>query len=174
MLLGWEASPPDTAQEPPSAPHMSVAKQDRQRAIREIVASRAVSSQEELRQLLAERGWEVTQSTLSRDMHDLRLARLATPSGVQYMTADAAPSEEGHATLSAIFLQFFSRLDSMREFVIVRTKTAGAQPIAEAIDAEDNPDILGTIAGENTILIICRSEAARDRVAKRLLGLARR
>jgi transcriptional regulator of arginine metabolism len=152
---------------------MSPTKQERQLAIREIVASRAVSSQEELRRLLAERGWEVTQSTLSRDMHDLRLARVATPSGVRYTTADAAPVGEERTTLATLFPQFFARVDSMREFVVVRTKTAGAQPIAEAIDAEDSPDILGTIAGENTILIICRSEAARDRVTRRLTSLAR-
>lgn len=152
---------------------MTSAKHDRQRAIREIVASRAVSSQEDLRHLLSERGWIVTQSTLSRDMHELRLARLATPSGVRYTTAEAAVSDERPTTLATILPQFFSRLDAMREFVIVRTKTAGAQPIAEAIDGEDNPDVLGTIAGENTILIICRSEAARDRVGKRLASLSR-
>lgn len=132
-----------------------------------------MASQEELRQLLAERGWDVTQSTLSRDMRDLRLARVPTATGTRYTTADATAPDAGRATLASIFPQFFSRLDSVREFVVVRTKIAGAQPIAEAIDAEDNPDILGTIAGENTILIICRSEAARDRVGKRLLGLAR-
>lgn len=152
---------------------MTAAKQDRQNAIREIVGSRAVASQEELRQLLVERGWEVTQSTLSRDMRDLRIARVPTAAGTRYTTADTASHDEERATLASIFPQFFARLDSVREFLVVRTKIAGAQPIAEAIDAEDNPDILGTIAGENTILIICRSDAARDRVAKRLLALAR-
>ena len=107
-------------------------------------------------------------------MRDLRLARVPTATGTRYTTADAAAPEQGRATLVSIFPQFFSRLDAMREFIVVRTKIAGAQPIAEAIDAEENADILGTIAGENTILIICRSEAARDRVAKRLLALARR
>jgi transcriptional regulator of arginine metabolism len=65
-------------------------------------------------------------------------------------------------------------MEFTRELIVVKTHTAGAQPIAEAIDAEGNPDILGTIAGENTVLLICRSEAARDRVAKRLLTLAER
>ena len=153
---------------------MTAAKQDRQSAIREIVASRPVASQEELRQLLVERGWEVTQSTLSRDMRDLRIARVPTAAGTRYTTGDSAANDEGRATLASIFPQFFARLDSVHEFLVVRTKIAGAQPIAEAIDAEDSPDILGTIGGENTILIICRSDAARDRVAKRLLTLARR
>ncbi|MEA3246652.1 MAG: hypothetical protein U9Q74_10910 [Gemmatimonadota bacterium] len=153
---------------------MSAAKQERQAAIREIISSRPIASQEELRQLLAERGWDVTQSTLSRDMRDLGVARVATGSGVRYTTTEGTTPVEGRATLAAILPQFFTRLDAMREFVVVRTRIAGAQPIAEAIDAEDNPDILGTIAGENTILIICRSEAARERVARRLVGIARR
>ena len=153
---------------------MSAAKQDRQQIIRELVASRPVASQEELRQLLAERGWEVTQSTLSRDMRDVRVARVSTASGVRYTTADASASDEGRPTLASIFPQFFVRLDSVRELVVVRTKIAGAQPIAEAIDAEENPDILGTIAGENNILIICHSDAARERVSKRLHSIARR
>lgn len=152
---------------------MSAAKQERQTAIREIISSRAIASQEDLRQLLAERGWDVTQSTLSRDMRDLGVARVATGTGVRYTTADGASPSEGRATLAAILPQFFTRLDVIREFIVMRTRIAGAQPIAEAVDAEDSPDILGTIAGENTILIICRSEAARERVARRLTGLAR-
>lgn len=153
---------------------MTVSKQERQNAIRELVASRPVASQEDLRQLLTERGWDVTQSTLSRDMRDLRIARIPTASGTRYAVADSAASDSARATLPAIFPQFFNRLDSTREFIVVRTKIAGAQPIAEAIDGEDSPDILGTIAGENTVLIICRSDAARERVAKRLVSLARR
>jgi transcriptional regulator of arginine metabolism len=70
--------------------------------------------------------------------------------------------------------QLFQGLDFVRELIVVKTVVAGAQPISEAIDSEASPDVLGTIAGENNILIICRSDAARERVAKRLLSLARR
>lgn len=149
-------------------------KQERQAIIRELIATRPVGSQEELRQLLAERGLDVTQSTLSRDMRDLRIARVPSPSGIRYTTGDNGVSEEGRATLASIFPQLFMRLDSVGELIVVKTVVAGAQPIAEAIDSEGNPDVLGTIAGENTILLICRSEAARDRIAKRLLSLARK
>jgi transcriptional regulator of arginine metabolism len=153
---------------------MSSDKHERQQAIRELVATRAIGSQEELRQLLRERGWDVTQSTLSRDMRDMRIARVPTPAGARYTTADVAGPAEQRATLSAILPQLFVRLDTVRELIVIRTVVAGAQPIAEAIDAEASPDILGTIAGENTILIICRSDAARERVVRRLLSLARR
>jgi transcriptional regulator of arginine metabolism len=149
-------------------------KRERQQAIRELISTRPIGSQEELRQLLAEREWDVTQSTLSRDMRDLRIARVPTPSGVRYTIGDIGAAEENRATLASLFPQLFARLDTVGELIIVKTVVAGAQPISEAIDAEGNPDVLGTIAGENTILIICRSEAARDRVAKRLLALSRR
>jgi transcriptional regulator of arginine metabolism len=150
------------------------AKRERQQAIRELVSTRPIGSQEELRQLLAERGWDVTQSTLSRDIRDLRIARVPSPAGVRYTAADGAAAEESRATLAALVPQLFQRLDFVRELLVVKTVVAGAQPISEAIDSEGNPDVLGTIAGENTILIICRSETARDRVAKRLLTLARK
>jgi transcriptional regulator of arginine metabolism len=149
-------------------------KRERQQVILELVATRSVGSQEELRQLLAERGWEVTQSTLSRDMHDLRVARVPTPGGVRYTTADTTAAAENRATLASLVPQLFQRLDFVRELIVVKTVTAGAQPISEAIDSEGSPDVLGTIAGENTILIICRSDAARERVARRLLALASR
>jgi len=153
---------------------VTASKRERQNAILDLVATRAIGSQEELRQLLGERGWDVTQSTLSRDMRDLRIARVPTPSGVRYTTGDHTSGEEGRAALSALLPQLFQKLEFTRDLIVVRTFSAGAQPIAEAIDAEEDPDILGTIAGENTVLIICRTEAARERVAKRLLSLAER
>jgi len=149
-------------------------KRDRQQAIRELVATRPIGSQEELRQLLGERGWDVTQSTLSRDMRDLRVARVPTPSGIRYTLGGTSATEESRTTLASLVPQLFQRLEFVRELIVVRTVVAGAQPISEAIDSEGNPDVIGTIAGENTVLIICRSEAARERVAKRLMTLARK
>lgn len=133
---------------------MTVAKRERQDAILEFVSTRAIGSQEELRQLLHERGWDVTQSTLSRDMRDLRIARVPAPSGVRYTAGERSFGEEGRAVLSGLLPQLFQSLDFTRELIVVKTHTAGAQPIAEAIDAEEDPDILGSIAGENTVLLI--------------------
>jgi transcriptional regulator of arginine metabolism len=140
-------------------------KRERQQLIQELISTRPIGSQEELRQLLAEQGLEVTQSTLSRDMRDMRIARIPSSTGIRYTSATAASPEEERATLASIFPQLFVRLDAVGELIVVKTVVAGAQPIAEAIDSEGNPDILGTIAGENTILLIC---------AKRLLALSKR
>jgi transcriptional regulator of arginine metabolism len=68
--------------------------------------------------------------------------------------------------------QLFESVDGVRELLVLRTVSSGAQPIAEAVDAEQWEEVVGTVAGENTILIICRSEEARLKLADRLRKLA--
>lgn len=146
-------------------------KRERQSAILEIVDQRAVSSQEDLRKLLLHRGWDVTQATLSRDLRELRLARVPTPEGARYGVTDGS-IEESRAALETLLPQLFLRIDGVSEMIVLRTVPGGAQPIAAALDGEVWPDILGTIGGDDTILIVCRSGLARDRVVRRLKALA--
>jgi transcriptional regulator of arginine metabolism len=146
-------------------------KKARHRLILELVSSRAVASQEELRRLLGEQGLSVTQSTLSRDLRELRLARIPTPSGVRYASPDGV-ADDSRATLEDVLPQFFASADGVGELLVVRTIPGGAQPIAEALDSESLQDVLGTIGGENTVLIICRSAAARERLERRIEKLA--
>lgn len=150
---------------------MTVSKRERQHAILELIGSREIGSQEDLRQLLHKHGWDVTQSTLSRDLRDLRVARVPTPHGVRYVAGGPSEDDGSRAPLAAILPQLFSRLDGVGALLVLRTVIGGAQPVASAIDAEASPDILGTIAGDDTILMICRSEQARERVARRLAQL---
>lgn len=148
-------------------------KRDRQRAIRELVAAEVVGSQEELRRLLVARGWDVAQSTLSRDLHELRLARVPTPDGTRYVATDqSTDAERGRIALEALLPQLFSRIDGVGELVVLHTVPGGAQPVAAAFDAARWPDVLGTVGGDDTILIICRSATARDRVIRRIEQLA--
>jgi transcriptional regulator of arginine metabolism len=150
-------------------------KRDRHRTILELVAAHAVGSQEELRRLLAGRGWEVTQSTLSRDLHELRLARVPTADGVRYAPTDArAEPDPGRTALAALLPQLFARIDGVGELVVLHTVPGGAQPIAVALDGARWPDVLGTVGGDDTILIVCRSSAARERVITRIQQLAER
>ena len=146
-------------------------KRERHATIRELVESRVVGSQEELRRLLLQRGWDVTQSTLSRDLREMRLARVPTPEGgVRYTLTDAHEDEERPA-LAMLLPQLFTTIDSVGELVVLHTRPGGAQPIGVAIDAEEWPEVLGTLAGDDTILLICRSASARERVMRRLRGL---
>jgi len=148
-------------------------KRERHRTIRDIVGQAVVGSQEELRQHLAGRGWDVTQSTLSRDLHELRLARVPTADGMRYLaTSDAEVTERGRVALEALLPQLFSRIDGVGELIVLRTVPGGAQPIAAAFDAAHWPDVLGTVAGDDTILIVCRSAQAREQLIAKVRKLA--
>lgn len=146
-------------------------KRERQSTILEIIEARVVSSQEDLRKLLLQRGWDVTQATLSRDLRELRLARVPTPEGARYAVTDGA-TEESRAALDTLLPQLFLRMDSVGEMIVLRTVPGGAQPIAAALDCERWPDVLGTVGGDDTILIICRSTGARERTVRRLRSVA--
>lgn len=150
-----------------------VNKRDRHAAIRDIVAAQSVGSQEELRQLLHDRGWDVTQSTLSRDLRELRLARIPTVDGPRYASPESmVGGADERALVEDVLPQFFSSLDGVGELLVIKTISGGAQPVAEAIDSAGWTDVIGTIGGENTILVICRSSVARERLEKRILQIA--
>jgi transcriptional regulator of arginine metabolism len=147
-------------------------KTERQAAILELIGHHDVRSHEDLRRLLEGRGVEATQATLSRDLRDMGIVRLSGDDGARYalpemVSADAKPS------LETILPQLFSRVDGVGELVVLHTLSSGAQPISEAIDAANWREVLGTVAGDNTILIICRSPVARQAVIRRLSELAR-
>ena len=147
-------------------------KQGRQAAIRELVSTHQVGSQEELRQLLVERGVDVTQATLSRDIRDLGLARVSVEDGVRYVVPGTLAGDDDKPLLGSLLPQLFSRVDGVGELIVLHTVRSGAQPIAEAIDQEEFPEVLGTIAGDDTILIVTRSVDARQALTRRLLELA--
>ena len=146
-------------------------KTERHAAILELVGANDVASQEELRRLLEGRGVSVTQATLSRDLRELGMVRVPGEGGARYalpetVASDAIPS------LETLLPQLFSSIDGVGELVVLHTLASGAQPVSEAIDAAGWREVLGTVAGENTILIICRSVQARETVTIRLTKLA--
>ncbi|HKO14765.1 MAG TPA: arginine repressor [Gemmatimonadaceae bacterium] len=149
-------------------------KQDRQQAVLQLIASHAIASQEELRRLLAGHGLQVTQATLSRDLRELGVVRAATGEGARYVLPAMLAPEEAKPSLDGLLPQLFADLDGVSEMLVLHTLPGGAQPIAEGIDAQDWPEVLGTIAGENTILIVCRSPEARATLGNRLRALAGR
>ena len=147
-------------------------KTQRHAAIMEIIGGVDVASQEQLRSLLAERGMKVTQATLSRDLHELGVARVPGETGVRYALPDRIASD-AIPSLESLLPQLFSSIDGVGEMIVLHTLASGAQPVSEAIDAAGWKEILGTIAGENTILVVCRSAQARQAVTLRLTELAR-
>jgi transcriptional regulator of arginine metabolism len=147
-------------------------KQVRQSAIKNLVSAHVVASQEELRRLLLARGMDVTQATLSRDVRDLGLARVSAEEGVRYVLPGSLGDDDGNPVLANLLPQLFSRIGGVGELIVLHTVRSGAQPIAEAIDQEEFEEVLGTIAGDDTILIVTRSAEARIQLTQRLLELA--
>lgn len=147
-------------------------KTERHTAILQLIAANDVASQEALRQLLERRGVSVTQATLSRDLRELGVVRVPGDNGPRY-ALPLTGGGEAIPTLDVLLPQLFSRVDGVGELIVLHTLASGAQPISEAIDAAVWKEVLGTIAGENTILIVCRSAQARQEVTLRLSELAR-
>lgn len=148
-------------------------KRERQSAVLELIGSNVVASQEELRRLLEVRGWQVTQATLSRDLRELGVVRAPTDAGVRYLPPERL-GDEAKISLEGLLPGLFSSIDGVSELLVLHTLPSGAQPIAEAIDAQEWSEILGTIAGDDTILIVCRSADDRARLSNRLTKIAGR
>jgi len=149
---------------------VTLSKRERQEAILGLIRSNMISSQEGLRELLAERGTEVTQATLSRDMRDLRLVKVPSADGHSYYTL----SEEWENTppLESLLPTLFQSAEGTGNLLVVRTMTGGAQAVAGAIDWEEWREVLGTIAGDDTILIVVRNASDLETVRKRVEGIA--
>jgi transcriptional regulator of arginine metabolism len=157
---------------------MESLKIQRQNLIRELVSSSAVQSQDELRRKLRRQGFAVTQATLSRDLHELRLIKgpggyaLPQTNGNGHGNA-AAADDDSPPGVREVLESFGLRVALAVNQVIVRTVMGGAQPVAAAIDYEEWPEVTGTIAGDDTVLVICpdaRRASAVEAKIKRLLN----
>src|SRR5476649_2850779 len=146
-------------------------KNDRQNAILQLIGAHEIANQEELRQLLRARGLTVTQATLSRDLHEIGVVRAPTEDGTRYLLPEMV-AYESKPSLDMLLPELFSRIDGVGELVVLHTLPSGSQPIAEAIDSQGWPEIMGTLAGENTVLIVCRSATARAALTERLVRLS--
>jgi transcriptional regulator of arginine metabolism len=135
-------------------------KFQRHNAIRELVAHALVANQDELRRKLRRRGFEVTQATLSRDIHELRLTK--GPGGYSLPNGNGNGNGTGtHAgddrppSVAEMVESFALAVRRALNQVVLRTVMGGAQPLAAALDREAWSDVVGTIAGDDTILVIC-------------------
>lgn len=149
-------------------------KARRQAHIADIVAAQPVTSQTELRRLLADEGFDVTQPTLSRDLLELRAVRVRRADGaIAYAIADdsAFDLKEGAAKLAKLCSDLLLRAEASGNLVVVRTPAGAAQYFASALDRAGWDDVLGCVAGDDTVLLITRDVAGGAAVAERLLTL---
>ncbi|MCU1593398.1 MAG: arginine repressor [Frankiales bacterium] len=154
-------------------------KAARQAAIVDLLASRSISSQPELGRQLAAKGLHVTQATLSRDLEELGAVKVRTPSGTAYAVPPegqprASTTEAADARLARLLEELCVTAEATGGFVVLRTPPGGAGFLAAALDRSGLPEVAGTLAGDDTVLLITHSPAtpAAGALASRLLGLA--
>ena len=140
----------------------------RQRLIVELVKAGPVSNQEELQHALRKRGVKVGQATLSRDIRDLGLSKTADGYSV--------PSGESSAGLalppmSRLVREFVLQAQAAQNILVIKTTVGSAQPVAAALDEEEWAEVVGTIAGDDTILIVCPDKDHARRLAQRIEGM---
>ncbi|CAN5828056.1 arginine repressor [soil metagenome] len=147
-------------------------KEYRQRVIEELVEKEFISTQAEIAEHLARRGITVTQATISRDVNELRLVRLPAGNGQhRYRSTPLAAQEDVIGELSQRFKLFVRDLDRGENIIVIDTDEGHASGIAYVLDKLDRDEIVGTIAGQNTILVVCRSADGADALLLELESL---
>ncbi len=146
-------------------------KPQRHAAIVELVRERRVPSQEVLRELLSGRGIEVAQATLSRDIRELGLVKVPDENGGSAYTLPAGFTDPT-PTLARLLPSLYLGCDGVGNLLVVKTLVGGAQPIAVGIDWEEWSEVVGTLAGDDTVLVILRSPGDLPRVVRRIEEIA--
>jgi transcriptional regulator of arginine metabolism len=146
-------------------------KDQRLNAIREVLSSSLVTSQDELRRKLRRRGIDVTQATLSRDIHELRL--LKGPGGYSLPSGNGArrtqnDDDDAPPSLNEMIDSFGLRVSQAMNQIVIGTVMGGAQPVAAAMDRSGWPEIVGTLAGDDTVLVICPDSRRATEVLGRI------
>jgi len=143
-----------------------MSKLSRHAAVRDVIATREVSSQEELRRLLFRRGHRVTQATLSRDIHELGLVKTAEG----YKVPQGEEAEIHLPSIERLIQEFVYDVKTAQNLVVVKTSPGSAQPVSAAIDAEEWEEAVGTIGGDDTILAIASNAKSAGKLAQRIRG----
>ena len=147
---------------------MKSMKHERHNAIRELVAAAPISNQDELRRKLVGQGFDVTQATLSRDFRELHLYK--GPQGYA-LPADAVEEEDDQPSVAEVLYSFGLKVKQAQNQLVLITTNGGAQPVALAIDHEEWGEVVGTIAGDDTVLIICPDQKQASDLRQRLVEM---
>jgi transcriptional regulator of arginine metabolism len=144
-----------------------MAKLARQQTILELAHEGPLPNQQELCKVLARRGFQVTQATLSRDINELRLVK--TPEG--YILPNGDIPTEPMPAVSRVVREFVREIRRAQNLLVIKTIPGSAQPVAVAIDAEGWDEVVGTVAGDDTVLIISGNNKKARQLQTRLEGL---
>lgn len=149
-----------------------IMKPTRHVKILEIIENRTISTQQELRNALLAEGYDVTQATVSRDINDLKLIKVRTPSGKYAYGISSRDETLGNPEkFSKLFSEAMIKADAAQNIVVIKTYPGMANALCSLIDAMRNPDIVGTIAGDDTIFVVLRTNERAQLLKQELQGL---
>lgn len=148
-----------------------MSKEKRLDAIRKIISKHKIRSQEELLSRLTDLGFELTQATLSRDLKQLKVGRIPSEAGFSYVISNDFMDFEGNSKFSPIAYGFLT-IEFSGNLAVIKTLPAYSHTIADAIDKSEMNEILGTVAGNDTVLVViregCTPEQIKDAIGKAL------
>jgi len=146
-----------------------MSKAARQKAILDLLEQGPVESQDVLQHNLVRRGFEVGQATLSRDIHELKLVK--GPEGYARITESKA-SETFLPSVMHMAYQFVVEIRQAQNMLVIKTTVGSAQPVAAALDASHWPEVVGTIAGDDTVLVVAADRKKAHALARRIRELS--
>lgn len=140
--------------------------------ILQLIMERPIGTQKDLQEALAEKGFDVTQATLSRDVRDLKLVKVSAENGEpRYLVPGKTDNQAASSRFFSLFKTSVVRLESALNQVVIHTYTGMAQAVCAALDGLHWNYVLGTIAGDDTILIIMRDEESAKKLVRELRGM---
>jgi len=147
-------------------------KYNRHSKILELIEKYDIETQDELVEKLKEEGMDVTQATISRDIKELRLVKVATGDGRSKYASITQSDSDISSKLMRVFAEAFISADYANNIVVVKTLPGMAQAAASTIDSLKWPEIVGTIGGDDTVMIICRAEMIAEKLVERFNKMA--
>lgn len=146
-------------------------KSIRQIKIREIITNNKIETQEELVDMLNSNNFNVTQATISRDIKELQLIKVPTPSGAYVYSMPKDRKYHPLEKLGRYLMDSFVKLDYTGNLLVLKTLPGNAQSIGAIIDQLDWEEVIGTICGDDTCLLICRDEESQEEIRDRIFNL---
>ena len=146
---------------------MSELKEKRQRTIADLIRQNALASQEEVAERLVALGYAVTQATVSRDLEQIGAVKVRRGGQLAYAIPDTAPAA-APARLTSVFRDWVRSIEPAGNLVVIKTPPGSAHLVGVVLDQGEFPEIVGTICGDDTIFVACRSSAEADLLIARL------
>lgn len=146
-------------------------KRDRQSKILEIIQKHDIMTQDELAERLGDQGFIVTQATVSRDIRELKLNKVPLPGGGQKYAVPGREDDDMENRFVRVLRDGFLSMDVAQNILVIRTVSGMAMAVAAALDAQEFQEIVGCIAGDDTIFVAVRTQEATEELKEKLQGI---